>query len=59
MLNYSGLLGPERHLGIYFLEVCRIYVLKAVNSILIINILRSSYIFFLNYESEQAKNVQF
>lgn len=59
MLNHSGLLGPERYLDIYSLDVCRIYIFKAVNSILIINILRSSCMYILNYESEQAKNVQF
>lgn len=54
-LNHSGLLGPEMYLGIYSLDVCRIYIFKAVNSILIINILRSSCIYILNYESEQVK----
>ena len=44
-LNHSGLLGPERYLGIYSLDICRTYIFKAVNSILIINILRSSYIY--------------
>lgn len=51
-LNHiNGLLGPEVYLGIYSLEVCRIYVFKAVNSILIMNILRSYCIYILNYGS--------
>lgn len=53
-LNHiNGLLGPEEYLGVYSLEVCRVYVFKAVNSIPIINILRSFCIYILNYVREQ------
>lgn len=38
-LNHvSGLLGPE---GYPFFRKCRVYIFRAVNSILVINILRS------------------
>lgn len=53
ILNYiNGLLGFEEYLGVYFLEVCRVYVFKVVNFILIINILRLFCIYILNYVRE-------
>lgn len=50
--HVNGLLGPERYLGMSSLEVGRVCVFEAMNSVLIIYILRSFCTYILNYVSK-------
>lgn len=55
----NGLLGPEGCLGIYSLEVCRLYVFVAMNSIPVVNMLRSFCTCTLNYVSKLGGTCNF
>lgn len=55
----NGLLGPEGCLGIYSLEVCRVYIFVAMDSIPIVNMLRSFCTYTLNYVSKLGGTCNF
>lgn len=55
----NGLLGPEGCLGIYSLEVCRLYIFVAMNSIPVVDMLRSFCTCTLNYVSKLGGTCNF
>lgn len=55
----NGLLELEGCLGIYSLEVCRLYVFVAMNSIPVVNMLRSFCTCTLNYVSKLGGTCNF